>query len=122
MTRTISRLVLLFFCLYLFYAFSQKYLPDSPVKVIIFVFLFMLNGGTQAACYHMLNISDGWQQWLLLAFQGGMAAWTVYAYQFMFDWRFTGDKVILVLQTPLLQWLIIIPLMLLIIMTNKRGR
>jgi hypothetical protein len=121
MIRTISRFMLLFFCLYLLYAFSQKYLPDSPLKVIIFVFLFMLNGGTQAACYHMLNISAGWQQWLLLALQSGMAGWTVYAYQFMFDSRFTGEKVILVLQTPLLQWLIILPLLLLIIMTNKHN-
>jgi hypothetical protein len=121
MIRTISRLMLLFFCLYLFVAFSRKYLPDSPFDVIIFVFLFMLNGGTQAACYHMLNISDGWQQWLLLVFQTIMAGWTVYAFLFMFDPRYTGDKVILVLQTPLIQWLIIIPLMLLIIMTNKRG-
>ena len=118
----LSRAVLILFGIYITYAFSLKYLPKSPKEVIIFVFLFLLNAGVQAACLHLLKISNNWQKKLVILLQLGLAGWSIHAFRFVYDTAYTGDKVHIILDTPLTQWVIILVVTLLVFFTNKeRG-
>ena len=117
-----SKAMLVMFSLYITYAFAQKYLPKSPREVVIFVFLFLLNAGVQAACFHLLKVSNEWQKKMVVVLQAILAGWSIYAFRFVYDPGYTGDKVQTVLDTPLLQWGIIIVVLGLILATNKeRG-
>jgi hypothetical protein len=117
-----SRALLIVFCVYIFCAFSVKYLPKSAREVVIFVFLFLLNTGVQAACFHLLKISNAWQTKMVVGMQVLLAAWSVYVFRFVYEAGYTGDKVHLILDTPLQQWVIVIVMLAVIFFTNKeRG-
>ena len=119
---SLSKALLVLFSIYITYAFSLKYLPKSPREVVIFVFLFLLNAGVQAACFHLLKISNEWQKKGVVFLQAVLACWSVYVFRFVYDPGYTGDKVQTILNTPFQQWGIIVVVLAVILVTNKeRG-
>jgi hypothetical protein len=113
-----SRKMVLFFSLYITYAFALKYLPNSMQSFFIFLFLFLLNAGTQAACYHLMKFCSPWQERTVFGLQILLAAWSIYDFRFVYDDGYTGDHISTLLYTPLKQWGIIIFVILVVIFIN----
>lgn len=114
-----SRILLIVFSVYIVLAFAQKYLPKSPRESLIFVFLFLLNAGVHSGCLNLLKISNDWQKKIVILLQIIFTVWSVYNFRFAFESAYTGDKVHLILDTPLQQWGILLIAFIIIIVTNK---
>jgi hypothetical protein len=120
--RSLSRTVLLCFSLYITYAFSIKYLPNSMGMFFIFLFLFLLNAGTHAALYHLMKFCNPWQEKTVFTIQLVFAGWSIYAFRFVYEKGYTGQHISTFLYTPLMQWGIVIVVVLAVIFMNADNR